>query len=98
MCAPARLAATLSGMSETPLEDAPDLADLAHQSAREERVVQLTEHGELLAALLPASAYEDYRRLRDAEAARIVARRVADGSPRRVFTTVEEMHRAAGIA
>jgi antitoxin (DNA-binding transcriptional repressor) of toxin-antitoxin stability system len=44
-------------MSELPLEDAPDVADAAHEAARGE-VVYLTEDGERLAAIVPAEFAE----------------------------------------
>jgi antitoxin (DNA-binding transcriptional repressor) of toxin-antitoxin stability system len=40
-------------MSELPLEDAPDVVGAAHEAARGQ-VVYLTEHGERLAAIVPA--------------------------------------------
>lgn len=40
-------------MSEQPLEDVPDLADLVHQ-VREGEVIYLTEHGERTVAIVPA--------------------------------------------
>ncbi|MQY05649.1 hypothetical protein ACRB68_37260 [Actinomadura sp. RB68] len=41
-------------MSELPLEDVPGLADLAHRAADRGQVVYLTEHGQRLAAIVPA--------------------------------------------
>jgi antitoxin (DNA-binding transcriptional repressor) of toxin-antitoxin stability system len=43
---------SLEGMSELPVEDAPDVAGAAHEAARGQ-VVYLTEHGERLAAIVP---------------------------------------------
>lgn len=40
-------------MSELPLEDAPGVSDAAHDAARG-RVVYITEHGERVAAIVPA--------------------------------------------
>ena len=40
-------------MSELPVDDGPDLSAAAHQAARG-HVVYLTEHGERLAAIVPA--------------------------------------------
>ena len=46
-------ARTLADVSQLPLEDAPGVADAAHEAARGQ-VVYLTEHGERLAAIVPA--------------------------------------------
>jgi len=40
-------------VSQLPLEDAPGVSDAAHEAARGQ-VVYLTEHGERLAAIVPA--------------------------------------------
>ena len=40
-------------MSELPLDDGPDISAAAHQAARG-HIVYLTEHGERLAAIVPA--------------------------------------------
>jgi antitoxin (DNA-binding transcriptional repressor) of toxin-antitoxin stability system len=40
-------------MSQLPVEDAPGVTDAAHEAARGQ-VVYLTEHGETLAAIVPA--------------------------------------------
>jgi hypothetical protein len=40
-------------MSELPVEASPDVADAAHEAARGQ-VVYLTEHGQRLAAIVPA--------------------------------------------
>lgn len=49
----ARCATYPEVMSELPVDDGPDLSAAAHQAARG-HVVYLTEHGERLAAIVPA--------------------------------------------
>lgn len=56
-------------MSEMPLESAPDLITAAHEASERGRVIYITEHGQRLAAIVPADvasavvaaleAYED---------------------------------------
>ena len=41
-------------MSELPIEDTPAVADAAHEAARGQ-VVYITEHGERVAAIVPAA-------------------------------------------
>jgi antitoxin (DNA-binding transcriptional repressor) of toxin-antitoxin stability system len=44
---------TLSPMSELPLGNLPEVADVAHEAARGQ-VFYITEHGERVAAIVPA--------------------------------------------
>ena len=81
-----------------PVEDAPELADAAHQAAEAGEVVYLTERGQPLAAIVPAEEYMRLRRLQDEEDVRKVLEGIADDGPRRVFESTEEMMRAAGLA
>ena len=61
---------TLWHMSELPVEDTSGVAGAAHEAARGE-VVYLTEHGERLAAIVPAAmAAEIEEDLADAASAR----------------------------
>jgi hypothetical protein len=85
-------------VSELPVEDIPGLAGPAHKAADGDQVVYLTEHGQRLAAIIPASAVEKLRRLQDAEDERMVRAALASESPGRTFATAEEMLRAAGLA
>lgn len=79
-----------------PIEDAPELADAAHRAAEGGKVVYLTEHGQRLAAIVPAAEYETYKHLQEeAEIARAVAASLADPRPPQVFTSVEDMMREA---
>lgn len=85
-------------MSEMPLEDVPALAELAHQAAEGGEVVYLTEHGQRVAAVMPAEAYENTQRLREeAEIAQAIAASLADTRPGKVFASVEDMINAADL-
>jgi hypothetical protein len=51
--------------------------------------VYLTEHRQRLAAILPAEAYDNYKRLRAKDDARRIRRSLADEQPGRSFDSVE---------
>jgi antitoxin (DNA-binding transcriptional repressor) of toxin-antitoxin stability system len=68
---------TLGNMSELPVEDVPGVADAAHEAARGE-VVYITEHGQRLAAIVPAEYAED---LADAAAVRAARASIEAGEP-----------------
>ena len=62
----ARCAAYPEIMSELPLDDGPDISAAAHEAARG-HVVYLTEHGERLAAIVPAELAAELENLTPAE-------------------------------
>lgn len=64
-------------MSELPVEDTSGVADAAHEAARGE-VIYITEHGERLAAIVPAEVAEE---LADTLAAREARASIASGEP-----------------
>ncbi len=64
-------------MSELSVEDTPGVADAAHEAARGE-VVYITEHGQRLAAIVPAEYAED---LADAAAVRAARVSIDAGEP-----------------
>jgi hypothetical protein len=80
-----------------PIENVPGLADAARQAA-DGGVVHLTEHGRRLAVVMAAGAYDHLKRLQDESDRRKVVEGIADDRPGRVFSSAEEMMRAAGIA
>jgi dihydrodipicolinate synthase/N-acetylneuraminate lyase len=59
-------------MSEMPLEGAPELADLAHRAADRSQIVYLTEHGQRLAAIVPADVAAELASLSDEERAELI--------------------------
>ena len=85
-------------MSEMPIENVPELADAARQAADGGGVVHLTEHGQRLAVVMAADAYDHLKRLQDENDRRKVLEGIADDRPGRVFSSAEEMMRAAGLA
>jgi hypothetical protein len=85
-------------VSEMPIENVPGLADAARQAADGGGVVHLTEHGRRLAVVMAAGAYDRLKRLQDESDRRRVVEGSADDRPGRVFSSAEEMMRAAGIA
>lgn len=85
-------------MNEVPIEDAPALAAAARQAAASGGVVHLTERGQRLAVVMAADAYDHLRRLQEENDRCRVVEGIADNRPGRVFSSAEEMMRAAGIA
>ena len=68
-------------MSELPVEDAPAVADAAHEAAAG-KVVYITEGGQRLAAIVPASYAADLAEdLADAEAAHSSLAEAGDNIP-----------------
>lgn len=60
----------------------------------------LTDHGKPAAVVISHGAYERFRQLQDEEDLRRVRASIASdeaGAPRHVFTSTEDMMRAAGI-
>lgn len=68
-------------MSELPVEDAPAVADAAHEAAGG-KVVYITEGGQRLAAIVPADYADDLAEdLADAQAARESLDEAGDNVP-----------------
>jgi antitoxin (DNA-binding transcriptional repressor) of toxin-antitoxin stability system len=64
-------ACTLGHVSEFSLEDVPGVADAAHEAARGE-VVYITEHGQRLAAIVPAALAAELANLSPDELAELL--------------------------
>ena len=92
-------------MSDLAVENAPDVAAPAHEAARGQ-VIRITEHGELIAAIVPAAVAAMLERLSpddlaelledfaDAAAAREARDSIDNGEP---LTPWEEVKTQAGL-
>ena len=71
-----------------PLEDAPDLAAIAHQAADRGQVLYLTEHGERLAAIVPADVASELAVLSDDERAELIEDLLSVAAARRGLESI----------
>ena len=75
-------------MSELPLDDVPGLAAAAHEAADRGQVVYLTEHGERLAAIVPADVAAELASLDDDERAELIEEILAAAAGRRGLESI----------
>jgi antitoxin (DNA-binding transcriptional repressor) of toxin-antitoxin stability system len=75
-------------MSELPLDEVPGLAAIAHAAADRGQVVYLMEHGERLAAIVPADVAAELAGLDDDERAELIEDILAAAAARRGLESV----------